>query len=85
MEGLIMKVLNHPIDMIAVFEAETGKITPFKFRYKDTVVKVEKVMKIYEEKLAGNRRMVFVCMHNGRDIYELKYEIDTHSWFLFKK
>lgn len=80
-----MKVLNEPIDMIAIFQKETGKITPFKFKYKDLPVKVQKVQKIYEEKLAGNKRIVFVCIHNNKDIYELKYEIDSHKWFLFKK
>lgn len=80
-----MKVVNEPVDMIAVFRSNTGKITPFKFKYKDIPVKVQKVAKIYEEKLAGNKRIVFVCIHNEKDIYELKYEIDTHKWFLFKK
>ncbi|KPU27600.1 hypothetical protein TR13x_03445 [Caloranaerobacter sp. TR13] len=80
-----MKVLNHPIDMIAIFESDTGKITPFKFRYKDISVKVQKILKTYEEKIAGNRRIVFICMHNEKDIYEIKYEVDTFKWFLFKK
>lgn len=80
-----MKVLNHPIDMIAVFESGTGKITPFKFRYKDISVRVQKILKTYEEKIAGNRRIVFVCMHNEKDVYEIKYEVDTFKWFLFKK
>ena len=80
-----MKILNEDIDMIAVFQRETGRITPFKFRYKDKQVKVQKVCKMYEEKLAGNRRMVFVCLHNDRDVYEIKYELDTCKWFLFKK
>lgn len=80
-----MKVLNEPIDMIAVFEKETGKIKPFKFKYNDLPIKVQKVNKIYEEKLAGNKRRVFVCTHNGKDIYELKYELDSCKWYLFKK
>ncbi|RKD32949.1 hypothetical protein [Thermohalobacter berrensis] len=80
-----MKILNEPVDMIAIFYKESGKIKPFKFRYKDTSVRVEKISKIYEEKLAGNKRIVFVCIHNGKDIYELKYEVDTCRWFLFKK
>lgn len=79
-----MKLLNHPIDMIAIFNVE-GKIIPFKFKYNDMPVKVEKIMKSYEEKLAGNRRIVFVCMHNEKDIYELKYELDSNRWFLFKR
>ena len=80
-----MKVLNEHIDMIAVFHKEKGRITPFKFKYNDTPVKVQKVLNVYEEKLAGNRRLVFVCLHNDKDVYELKYEIDTYRWFLFKK
>lgn len=80
-----MKVLNESIDMIAVFEKDSGKIKPFKFKYKDLPIKVQKVQKIYEEKLAGNRRIVFVCLHNEKDIYELKYEIDSCKWYLFKK
>lgn len=80
-----MKIINEPIDMIAIFEGEGRKITPFKFKYKDSSIKVEKISKVYEEKLAGNRRIVFVCIHNQKDIYEIKYEVDTFRWFLFKK
>ncbi|MDP3386560.1 MAG: hypothetical protein Q8S24_04950 [Eubacteriales bacterium] len=79
-----MKLLNHPIDMIAIFEIG-GKIVPFKFKYEDKPVKVGKIVKQYREKLAGNERIVFVCMNNGKDLYELKYELDSQKWFLFKK
>lgn len=80
-----MKVLNEPIDMIAIFQRETGKVTPFKFKYKDKPIKIQRVTKIYEEKIAGNRRIVFVCIHNERDVYEIKYEVDSFKWYLFKK
>lgn len=79
-----MKLLNHPIDMIAVFNVK-GDIKPFKFKYEDKTIKVENIVDIKEEKLAGNRRLVFVCMTVRKEIYELKYEIDSHKWFLFKK
>jgi hypothetical protein len=42
-------------------------------------------MKIYEEKIVGNNRVVFVCIQNEKNIYELKYELDSGIWFLFKK
>jgi hypothetical protein len=70
--------------MIAVFDVN-GDIKPFKFKYKDKKIKVEKIIDIKEEKLAGNRRLVFVCRTDRKDIYELKYEIDSHKWFLFKR
>lgn len=80
-----MKILNVPIDMIAIFESDSGSIIPFKFKYNDMGIKVQKISKTYEEKFAGNKRIVFVCLHNGKDIYEIKYEVDSLKWYLFKK
>jgi len=79
-----MKIINEPIKVMAVFETD-GKIEPVKFRIEDKVVRIEKILKIYEENIVGNNRIVFVCMHNGKDIFEVKYEIDSKIWFLFKK
>lgn len=78
-----MKILNEPIKVMAVFNTD-GKIEPIKFRHDDKVVRVEKIMKVYEESTVGNTRLVFVCLHNAKDIYELKYEISTKTWYLFK-
>ena len=78
-----MKIVNEPIKVMAVFNTN-GKIEPVKFRLDDKVVRIEKIMKTYEENIVGNTRIVFVCLHNGRDIFELKYEVDTNTWFLFK-
>lgn len=79
-----MKILNKQIKVMAIFYTD-GKIQPIRFRLDEQVVVVEKVIKTYEEKLVGNKRIVFVCLHNEKDIYELKYEIDSNLWFLFKK
>jgi hypothetical protein len=79
-----MKILNEPIKVMAVFDTN-GKIEPVKFRLDDKVVRIEKIMKTYEENIIGNTRVVFVCLHNGKDIFELKYEVDTKTWYLFKK
>jgi hypothetical protein len=48
-------------------------------------VRIERIMKTYEENIVGNKRIVFVCLHRGKDIFELKYELDTKTWYLFKK
>ena len=79
-----MKLLNQPIKVMAIFNTD-GKIEPVKFRLDDKVVKIQKVTKIYEEKIVGNKRLVFVCQHNSSDIYEIKYELDSKTWYLFKK
>jgi len=79
-----MKILNKPIKVMAIFYPD-GKIQPIKFRLDEEAVVIEKIIKSYEEKIVGNKRVVFVCLHNGKDIYEIKYEIDSRIWFLFKK
>ena len=79
-----MKIINEPIKVMAVFNTD-GKIEPVKFRIDDKVVRIEKIMKTYEENIVGNKRIVFVCLHKGKDIFELKYELDTKLWYLFKK
>lgn len=78
-----MKVLNEPIKVMAIFY--DGKIMPIKFRMDDQVVKIQKVLKIYEEKVVGFNRIIFVCQHNGCDLYELKYQLENNTWYLFKK
>ena len=79
-----MKIVNHTVSVIAIFDEE-GKITPYKFKYNDKPVLILRVMKSYLEKLAGNYRLVFVCIHNEKDVYELKYELDSYKWYLFMK
>ena len=79
-----MKIINEPIKVMAVFNTN-GKIEPVKFRLDDQVVRIEKILKTYEENTVGNTRLVFVCLHKGKDIFELKYEVDAKTWYLFKK
>jgi len=80
----MMKIVNEPVKVMAVFHTD-GKIEPVKFRIEDKVVRIERIMKTYEENIVGNKRIVFVCLHNGKDIFELEYELDTKTWYLFKK
>lgn len=71
-----MKIINKPIKVMATFYTD-GKIEPIKFRMDDKVVKIDKVMKTYEENIVGNNRLVFVCLQNEKDVYEIKYELDS--------
>lgn len=86
-----MRILMKPIDMIAWF-TQDGFATPIKFRFSDNdeiyrVVRVSKVIKRRQEKLAGNLMTVFTCqsiIEGVERIYELKYELNSCRWFLFK-
>lgn len=85
-----MKVLMKPIDMIAWFTAE-GVPRPIKYRLMEEekyhTIRVDRVMERSEEKWAGNRMLVYRCQSviEGREqVYELKYELNTCKWFLYK-
>ncbi len=85
-----MKVLMKPVEMIAFF-MEDGKPAPLRFRFKQDggyiTVKVGRAYSPEEEKIAGNRMYVYRCrsLINGIEkMYELKYELNTCKWYLFK-
>jgi len=75
-----------PIEMIAWFTQE-GVPKPIRYRLDGNVIKVEKVTSKSEEKLAGNRMIVYRCQSviNGElRLFELKYELQTGKWYLFR-
>ncbi|MBN2795536.1 MAG: hypothetical protein JXR88_09035 [Clostridia bacterium] len=85
-----MKVVCKPIDMIAWFEKD-GKIHPIKFRIHEDdynkVIVIQKIRVVKTEKLAGNLMYVFECeseINGTLKIYEIKYEMATCKWILFK-
>ena len=77
--------------MIAWF-AENGMLTPVKFQIKGegneaVTIRIGRISERNEEKLAGNRMMIFRCQSeiDGMEkVYELKYEVGTCKWYLYK-
>lgn len=81
-----MKIVMKPIEMIAWFDVP-GTPRPIRFRHEGNVVKVEMIIRTSEEKLAGNRMKIFECqsqIHGQMKRFELKYEMNTCKWFLWK-
>lgn len=86
-----MKVIMKPIEMIAWF-TEEGIPKPLRYRLinedgEQQVIKVDRIISTSQEKLAGNRMIVFTCqscINNIEKVYELKYELSTCKWFLSK-
>jgi hypothetical protein len=91
LEGENMKILSIPIDMVCWFE-KTGIPHPVRFKLttedeSEIVLKIDKVMFIDKEKLAGNEMLVFKCqsvIKGIQKIFELKYELRTCKWILWK-
>ena len=85
-----MKVVSKSIDVRACFEKDGG-VKPLRFRIsedeEEKVIKINRVVNREIEKLAGNVMEKFVCIAsvNGVErIFEIKYELLTKKWILFK-
>jgi len=86
-----LKVVVKPIEMISYTNRE-GVPRPVKFRVESEdktflTIKVDKVIQTELEKYAGNRMYKFRCqsiISGTEKIYEIKYEIDTCKWILYK-
>ncbi len=86
-----MKVVAKPIEMVSYTDQE-GILKPIRFRIETAgetkkVIKVDTVVHRELEKLAGNKMYKFRCqsiINDVEKVYELKYEIDSCRWLLFK-
>lgn len=87
----MMKVIAKKIDVIGNFSKD-GTVTPIKFKIEGDdesfrIIKVDKVLYRTSEKLAGNPMIRFTCqslINNVNRVYELKLEVMTLKWMLFK-
>ena len=69
-----------------------GNINPVRFKITNqdetiSVAKIDKVVTVDKEKLAGNFMMVYKCqsvVNGAYNLYEIKYELATCKWMLFK-
>lgn len=86
-----MKVIAKPVDMVC-WTDKAGIVKPVRFRITDEdqgelVIKVDRLIATDLEKLNGNKMYVYKCQSciNGvQKIIELKYELDTCKWMLWK-
>jgi len=86
-----MKVVVKPIEMVSWSDTK-GNINPVRFRIANedesiSVIKIDKVITVDKEKLAGNIMLVYKCQSviKGLErLYEIKYELSSCKWILFK-
>ena len=86
-----MKVLALPIEMIS-YTDNKGNIKPVRFRMQIgdepmQVIKIDKVIVKDTERFAGNIMTVYKCqssIDNVIKLFEIKYELSTCKWILYK-
>lgn len=81
-----MKIIAAPVEMVAKFD-RNGNPKLTRFAYNGKIIDIEQVISTSEEKLAGNRMKIFVCqseIDGEMKKYELKFELQTCIWILWK-
>ena len=86
-----MKVVAKPIEVVS-YTDNKGDVKPLRIRIQNddetlNVIRVDKVITKQTEKLAGNYMLVFKCeslIDNTSRLFEIKYELQTCKWILFK-
>ncbi|MBU3146830.1 hypothetical protein [Clostridium sp. CF012] len=86
-----MKVVAKPIEVVSWTDTK-GNIHPVRFKITNedetsSVIKVDKVITVDKEKLAGNNMLVFKCqsvINRVEKLYDIKFELSSCRWILFK-
>lgn len=86
-----MKIVARPIQMVAWFK-EDGTPNPVRFKIVNSdetynVIIINKILACQKEKLAGNNMLVFRCqsvINRIERTFEIKYELSTCKWVLWK-
>jgi hypothetical protein len=75
-----------PIEVLAHFEND-GTPHPIRLKIDGKELKIEQVVSMTEEKLAGNKMLCFRCqseIEGELKPFEIKFELMTCKWFLYK-
>ena len=86
-----MKMLMKNVDMICI-SSKDGVISPLRFRMSDNrgdtvVVKIDRILIRDEQKIAGNRMLVYKVqslIDGIEKVYEMKYEVASCKWYIAK-
>jgi len=77
-----MKILSTPIEVLAWFE--NGTPHPIRFKLNNKEIKIEQVISVTEERLAGNKMLIFRYKRDRRsaEAIRTKFELTTCKDFL---
>ncbi|MCT4687917.1 MULTISPECIES: hypothetical protein [Vallitalea] len=86
-----MKTIVKPIEMKSVTDVN-GTIRPLRFRITDQeerlhTVNVLSIYSVEQSRIAGEKKRIYTCEIQIRDkvrICELRYNLDTTTWELYK-
>jgi len=80
-----MKIQMTPIEVLTHFE--NGTLYPLRLKFDGQTIKIQQILSITEEKLAGNKMLCFKCQSGIGGVlkpFDLKFEVGTSKWFMLK-
>jgi hypothetical protein len=80
MGSQVIETIEEPIEVLASFDR--GTMTPFRFRWNQTVFKITKVTGRWEDREGQYRRCHFAVVTEANDYFELRFHIQDMSWIL---
>jgi len=81
-----------PVDVISVCSAN-GELRPLRLRVEDesrqmVQVNIEQILSVKEIPYVGAEAQIYLCravVWDRKWVFELKYAIRSHTWYLLKK
>ncbi|MCB2200858.1 hypothetical protein KQI63_15745 [bacterium] len=71
------------IEVIAVFPVG-GRLKPLKFKWKQRVYKIERVISSRKERTGQVDQQVYVVLGESGDVYEVGQFVDSNQWMLLR-
>lgn len=65
------------------YSTTMAKVKPVRFRYNDTAINVDKILRRYEEKINGEKVLGYRCFYRERGFYyHLLFFTQQCKWFI---
>ncbi|UCE02745.1 MAG: hypothetical protein JSW67_00620 [Candidatus Latescibacterota bacterium] len=78
----MIESIEEPIEVLVRFDR--GRMTPFRFRWNQSVFRIEKVTGMWEDREGSFRRCHFSVLTENNDYFELRFHTGDLGWILSK-
>lgn len=78
----MIETIEEPVEVLARFER--GRLTPFRFRWNQSVFHIAKVTGSWEDREGQYRRCHYSVLTETNDYFELRFQLQDFAWILSK-
>jgi hypothetical protein len=78
----VIESIEEPVEVLVRFDR--GSMTPFRFRWNQSVFRIQKVTGSWEDREGQYRRCHYAVLTDANDYFELRFHLKDFSWILSK-